>query len=680
MTALHAQEFKYCGNTDLQNKLWEQHPELMLQQQEYDQKLHENIAASADTRDDQIYIIPIVFHIIHNYGAEAISEAQVEDAVRILNEDFRKLNPDTVDIINEFIGIAADSKIEFRLAEKTPGGGCTNGIDYIVSHETNQGDNESKLSQWPRNMYLNIWVVNSISSGAAGYAYYPSSVDGFLAPLDGIVILSDYVGSIESGNVTTSRALTHEVGHYLNLPHVWGSTNYPGVECGDDGVYDTPETQGWTTCNLNGSICTPGIIENVQNYMEYSYCYRMFTEGQGEIMRGVLNTSVSDRNNLWSASNLEATGTNDGYQASCAPHADFNPNHYFICQGADVLFQDFSWNGEVTNWYWEFPGGTPASSTEENPIVVYNESGKHTVTLTSSNSVGSGTISKDIYVSPLTAQYSHYYYEGFEDLSQFSNDWITVNVDNNDSYWNVASTAGYSGANSLVVKNYYGDKGDIDYAVTPAIDLTDMQASYLSFRYAAASSTSDLSLMDDVLRVYASTNCGETWMLRYTLTGANLINNGAWGSYFTPGSASNNWSLGEIELPASLATENVRFKFELTGGTAGNNIYIDDVLVSEYPVGIDEAVNYTANTLNIFPNPSNGDFLLTYSLPAESSVKISIVDYTGREVFSSNNDFQSTGNHQQQINMSDVRSLNSGIYMVKFQAGQESYIKKLVIE
>jgi hypothetical protein len=186
--------------------------------------------------------------------------------------------------------------------------------------------------------------------------------------------------------------------------------------------------------------------------------------------------------------------------------------------------------------------------------------------------------------------------------------------------------------------------------------------------------------MDDVLRVYASTNCGETWMLRYTLTGANLINNGAWGSYFTPGSASNNWSLGEIELPASLATENVRFKFELTGGTAGNNIYIDDVLVSEYPVGIDEAVNYTANTLNIFPNPSNGDFLLTYSLPAESSVKISIVDYTGREVFSSNNDFQSTGTHQQQINMSDVRSLNSGIYMVKFQAGQESYIKKLVIE
>ncbi len=418
MASLNAQELKYCGTTEMQKKLLEQFPELLLQQQASDQILQENLAEYDGTRDDQIYIIPIVFHIIHNYGVEAISEDQVKDAVRILNEDFRKLNPDTVDIVEEFKDIAADSKIEFRLAQKTPGGGCTNGIDYIVSHETTQGDNGSKLSQWPRNMYLNVWVVNSITSfdgiDIAGYTIPPSAAEGFFATLDGIVILSNYLGSIGTGSVGTSHVLTHEIGHYLNLPHPWGSTNFPGVACGDDGIYDTPETQGWTVCDLDGSICNPGIIENVQNYMEYAYCDKMFTEGQATVMRGLLNTAVADRNNLWTTSNLEATGTNDGYVSACAPRADFNPNHYFICEDADVLFTDFSWNGDPTSWNWEFSGGTPVSSTEQNPTVIFNEPGKYTITLTSSNAIGSSTISKDIYVSSLSAQYGQYYYEGFD--------------------------------------------------------------------------------------------------------------------------------------------------------------------------------------------------------------------------------------------------------------------------
>jgi hypothetical protein len=134
-----------------------------------------------------------------------------------------------------------------------------------------------------------------------------------------------------------------------------------------------------------------------------------------------------------------------------------------------------------------------------------------------------------------------------------------------------------------------------------------------------------------------------------------------------------------VELPSSLATDNVRFKFELTGGTAGNNVYLDDVTVSEYPVGIDGLVNQFS-TLNIFPNPNDGEFTLAYNLTAESDVNISITDFTGREVFATLNQLQTAGNHQQQINFDDFNSLNSGIYLVKIQAGAESYIKKLVIE
>lgn len=111
---------------------------------------------------------------------------------------------------------------------------------------------------------------------AQRHTYYP----GASSNVDGVLCLSSYIGSIGTSSVGRSRVMTHEIGHSLNLSHVWGDTNEPGVACGDDNVSDTPETKGWTSCTLNGSVCNPPIVENVQNYMEYSYCDVMFTEGQ----------------------------------------------------------------------------------------------------------------------------------------------------------------------------------------------------------------------------------------------------------------------------------------------------------------------------------------------------------------------------------------------------------------
>lgn len=674
-----SQDLNQCGTTEMQLKIWEQYPELWQVQQEFDQELHQQIAAD-DSRDvDQILIIPIVFHVIHNYGSEYISDEQIKDEVRILNDDYRKLNADTAAIVNAFLGVAGDAKIEFRLAQKTTGGGCTTGIDRIHSHETYQGNDGSKLSQWPRNMYLNVWTVNKMQNGVAGYAYYPSSVAGFLAPYDGIMILSDYIGSIETSSVLTSRALTHEIGHYLNLPHTWGSTNSPGVACGDDGVQDTPETKGWTSCNLNGAVCNAGVIENVQNYMEYAYCSKMFSNGQIAIMRGILDNAVSGRNNLSTESNRLATGTNDGYVSECVPRADFNPNFYNICQGADITFNNYSWGGAATNYAWEFPGGTPATSTEENPVVIFNEVGKHSITLTSSNAAGSATISKVINVSGPTAQYSHFYFEGFENADQFNNDWIVRNIDENESEWSLADNASYQGSGSARMDNYNGDQGDIDYMISPAIDLSGMQEINLSFRYAAASGSSNVDNINDVLKVYTSTNCGESWFLRNVRSGLDLINNGAWGNYFSPGVTSGTWSLATISLPSIVAAPNVRIKFEFTGGSYGNNLYIDDVMISEYGVGI-PSLNVGNANLHIFPNPNNGDFMLSYNLAEAADVRVSIVDITGREIALVSNEQQAAGNHQQAIQANAGQSLSKGIYFLKLQANGQSNVKKLVIE
>lgn len=251
-----------CGTDDMMQKLFAEDPSL--------QQHHEQLLANAyqeaqnyraqnpGVQTQPNFIIPIVFHIIHQYGTENITDAQVQDAVDILNQDYRALNPDLSTVTDSFQALTADASIEFRLATKDPNGNCTNGIDRIYSHETNLADDEAKLNQWPREKYLNVWVVKTIgSTGVAGYAYYPSAVTGIMYTRDGIIILSTYIGSIGTGSPGTSRALTHEIGHYLSLQHLWGSNNQPNVACGDDGIADTPVTQGWNTCPGPGTVPFP---------------------------------------------------------------------------------------------------------------------------------------------------------------------------------------------------------------------------------------------------------------------------------------------------------------------------------------------------------------------------------------------------------------------------------------
>ena len=161
-----------------------------------------------------------MFHILHLGGPENISDAQVLDALYVLNRDFRKQNPDTNTIVNDFKALAADANLEFRLATKDEFGNCTNGITRHYDARTNwDTDMSNYFTTWNPTKYLNIYVVNNITIGAAGYTYLPGSAPGYM---DAIVMRHDYVGTMGTGSLYTSRALTHEVGHWFNLQHVWG--------------------------------------------------------------------------------------------------------------------------------------------------------------------------------------------------------------------------------------------------------------------------------------------------------------------------------------------------------------------------------------------------------------------------------------------------------------------------
>ena len=115
-------------------------------------------------------------------------------------------------------------------------------------------------------------MVQTIASGAAGYAYFPGITPAYK---DGVVIRADYVGSIGTSNGSnySARSLTHEIGHYLNLPHTWGGTNNPGLpqNCSDDDfVQDTPNTIGVANFSCDTTQVTCGTLDNVQNYMDYA--------------------------------------------------------------------------------------------------------------------------------------------------------------------------------------------------------------------------------------------------------------------------------------------------------------------------------------------------------------------------------------------------------------------------
>lgn len=245
-----------------------------------------------------IYYIPIVFHIIHNNGDENISDEIVFSQIDALNETFGGI----ISGAN-----SEDAEIRFCLPTLTPEGLTTNGINRVVSTETDMTTEEEmrvkNLIRWDTRKYLNVWVVKSIDYNPStnqrvlGYAYLPNGAVG--EEFDGIVIDASAVGRPSNITIDTKflgHTLTHEVGHYLNLFHTWGQNS--GTCRDDDGVGDTPPCEGefYSKYNVLTRNCNVPFQCNsfrmIENYMDYSEdrCSNTFTNGQVIRMRDALES------------------------------------------------------------------------------------------------------------------------------------------------------------------------------------------------------------------------------------------------------------------------------------------------------------------------------------------------------------------------------------------------------
>lgn len=685
-TIAKAQELP-CGATEVNNKALENNPELREKAKQLEEFTQAYVKSSKHQKKGTVKVIPIVFHVIHDYGSENISKAQIEDAVRVINEDFRKLNSDTGQIVNQFKGIAADSEVEFRLAKLDPNGNCTQGITRTQSKLTfDAGENVKSLVSWDTDMYLNVWVVDNISSGAGAYAYYPGYAPS--PSQEGIVCRHTQLGSIgtsNGGNFST-RTLTHEIGHYLNLPHTWGSTNSnadPNNCTSDDGVTDTPNTIGSNiNCNLGQNTCSS--LDNVQNYMDYATCTNMFTNGQKARMQAALNSSMGSRNSLWTSSNLVATGTNAGFTNSCAPISDFKSSDDMVCAGNSISFSDLSYNADVDGswtWNWSFPGGTPSSSTQQNPVVQYNAAGTYNVTLTVSNSQGNNSLTKSGYVNigAVSGGEIAPFQEGIESSSfpahptDNNKDWLID--DNSSSTWSRNTDAANSGMASMRIFNAVIPKGVKNSLISPPIDYSGPATHpYLYFQVAYAKRT---STSNDGLKVYISTNCGKTWALRYAESGNNLATNGGTPvtSLFYP--SAGEWRKETVPLSSFIGNSNVLVKFECTSDD-GNFLYIDDINIGGTPNSIDE-VNSKEINLSVFPNPSLGEASISFSTGnSMNEVELLLTDNLGRVAGKKVLGEVPAGEHNLKLNALSG-GLESGIYFVRLKSNTGSIVKKIVV-
>ena len=583
--------------------------------------------------DVETLVVPLVFHIVHDYGGEYVSDEAIYKVVDDINKVYAGQHPQISSVVNPYKGnipgtsikYIANTNIKFALPTKDPLGNPTHGITRRHSFLSYYGNDQAKFDIWPPDSYLNIWIVRvfgaSVDQNVAAYAYQPPSA-ATIPWVDGVI------GRTYGTEINSDGTLAHELGHSLALNHTWNQTQSDPATaqtpCGDDDVDDTPPTKGHNQCGfaqLTDTVCAKGYMKtysgpqafnlfglspttshvinypdtvNTQNVMDYSGCKRMFTYLQGVRMRGALRSPIAARNNLSSPSNLAATGVLAPWP-DLPPIADFSvgkitpPNgggpNVFVCAGKDVTFNNRSWNDTITSVQWSFSNGGSTNVTLPNPPVTtkFTTPGWVSVTLTANANSGSTTITnpRAVYIADGNAVNPNGYFQEFDNGPEPAN-YPMFNYFNNDSRWEVVENAGFYDSKSIRYRNFdtriapatfVGTPiGDYDDFFTPAFDFSSSSSNTkLNFFISGAFRTNNSAEMLDTLEIRYSTDCGSSWKLLSNLTRQDIANKGVTIMPFTPGGFWD-WDGRSVSLPSAVIGNNqvfFRFRYKTFAGGLG---------------------------------------------------------------------------------------------------------------
>lgn len=362
-----------------------------------------------------VITIPVVVHVIHSGQAIGIApnitDNQILSQITVLNQDYRKLLGSPGYNTNP---VGADVEIQFVLTQQDPNGNPTNGIDRVALCEDSWGETEidamvKPATIWDPTLYFNLWSVRFTDNTLLGYAQFPdnsslngiSSING-AANSDGVVSNYDVFGSNNYNDGTflldqtynKGRTMTHEVGHWLGLRHIWGDET-----CGNDYCADTPtqhDANYGCPSKIPLSCDTPAVPEMIQNYMDYTddYCMNIFTQNQKDRMITVMNNSPR-RKELKTSTKATAIPlfANDAeikLEVNCPKEScDYVPNQ--TTQQITLYNRGTTTLTSATLNY-QINGGSTLSQTWNGSIVT-NKSASFTIII---NATTSGTVSASV--------------------------------------------------------------------------------------------------------------------------------------------------------------------------------------------------------------------------------------------------------------------------------------------
>jgi hypothetical protein len=633
-----------------------------------------------------VITIPVVVHVVYNTDEQNISEEQIASQLEVLNKDFRRLNADASNTPDPFKAVAADTEIEFKLAQRTPDGEPTNGItrtrttaaDFKVDDAMKASSSGGKAA-WNTSQYLNIWVVKfNKDEDVLGYGQFPNT--GSPAS-DGVVIDYRYLGTTGTAKApfNQGRTATHEIGHWLNLFHIWGDE-----ECGDDQVADTPtqaaENTGCPTfpkvsCNNEGDM--------FMNYMDYTNdaCMNLFTTGQKNVMQqaltkyrpGILTSlgATSVQVPELDAALIEVTSPAN---VLCVP--SFAPVVVLRNRGAQTLtsaqIQYRVDNGPVQTYDWTGSLASFQSTTLTIPGLTAT-SGLHTIafTITSRNNTATdanadnNAITASFQVQGIALPLQ----EGFEGATFPAAGWA-INNPNADLTWERTTKAAKTGTASAVMRNIdYTANGLVDELVLPPLDLTSRTMPKLTFQvaYSLLSETE----YSDTLEVWVSTDCGSTFQRIFQKFDRELTTA---TPYFTTDEfipTASQWRLETVDLANFASAETALIKFRHITDFE-NNLYLDDVKVDGNSLlGAEEERAQLA--VKVAPNPTTG--LISISSPEASISSVQICTAVGavlQEI--------STPRHvRSQPLQLTLQNQANGLYLIRMQTDKGVVVRRVML-
>ncbi|MBL0343244.1 MAG: PKD domain-containing protein [Bacteroidetes bacterium] len=672
--SINAQQHR-CATMENLDRLKALDPGYESRMNSIEQLIQQRMANDKSWRTSGVVTIPVVFHILYstNNATQNISTARVQAQLDVLNQDYSATNADVTSVPSVFQSAVANTGIQFCLAVQDPNGNTTDGIirkqTSTTSFSQNDGikfDAQGGDNAWPAASYLNVWVGN-LGGGLLGYAQFP----GGAAATDGVVLLNGSVGGPGALGTTPSynrgRTATHEVGHWLNLRHIWGDAN-----CGNDFVADTPTQQAANFgCPSFPQIsCSNGPNgEMFMNYMDYTddACMFMFTTGQGTRMNASITASR--------ASLLNSLGCVP--VVAGAPTANFSASSTNILVGTSINFTDLS-SGAPTTWAWTFSGGTPGTSNVQNPTnITYSTAGSYTVTLVVTNANGNDTETKTSYINVTQGGGA-----GCDTLTNFP-------VTGTPSLYN--STIGY-----VTGHNDYADISKADYFTQTVPANYQVTGALIAFGVATAANTInifDVTVWDDNGAASSpNTELGSTPVL-YSTAATDVVNGSlTFVTFPTPINVTGPFYLG-VEFDYSTPGDTLAVICTLDGEVTTNTSWeqfstLDWHAFSETPTSWGLTVSMgiypilcSPNGVNdpiqdgfvIYPNPTQGQLIIHNTNNTNGSAIVNVFNSIGQNVLSKDYaDFSGT-------HYLDLSELSNGLYFVEITSGGKKMNNKILL-